>query len=341
MESMHIFQKIHKAVYLFSLLLLLGSLGLLVYESGKMNHAKTELSITNKNMEMLSGKIEELAKKEHSITEGSSEENKLSKDIGNEEGIQEDMEVTAQEYTIPLENKIQEEIKIFQDDGSLWSVYYCDLKGGGDFALNSNKMQAASLIKLFIMGCVYEDYDLMIIKDTKEQIDEWLKTMITVSDNEAANQLVYVLGGGDEAKGREKVDKFAKDHGYEDTHMGRLLLASNAVDDNYTSVLDCGKFLQDCYESRLPHSDEIQELLKQQTRRQKIPAGIPQNVIVGNKTGELQDVQNDVAIVYIEDYPYLLCVMSQEVKNSDEAMSKIAGLSKSVYSFVDDRMKRE
>lgn len=334
MELMRISHKTFIGIYLFSVLLLIGSLGLFMEESGQIHQTKEELTAANKSKELLSERIKEVSDKVDLETTEFHEEKSLTVKKENEESKQEDMEIKAPVYMETLKREIEGKITALQTDGSQWSVYFHDLNSGGNFALYNNKMQAASLIKLFIMGCVYEDYETMTLKDTREQIDEWLKTMITVSDNEAANQLVYVLGGGNETEGREKVDQFAADHGYVDTHMGRLLLASNAEDDNYTSVLDCGKFLQDCYENRLSHSGEMQELLKQQTRRQKIPAGLPSDVVVGNKTGELQTVQNDAAIVYTEEHPYLLCIMSQELSNSDAAISQISELSQSVYASV-------
>mgnify|MGYP000706601035 FL=1 len=89
-------------------------------------------------------------------------------------------------------------------------------------------MQAASLIKLYIMGAVYEDYDSLSSKYSKDQLDNALNSMITVSDNDAANTLVNYLGGGDNTAGMARVNKFCQDHGYTSTSMGRLLLADNS-----------------------------------------------------------------------------------------------------------------
>lgn len=108
----------------------------------------------------------------------------------------------------------------------------------------TQQMQAASLIKLYIMGAVYEDYDSLSATYGKDKLDDNLNSMITVSDNDAANTLVNYLGGGDDAAGMARVNKFCQDHGYTSTSMGRLLLADNSNGDNYTSVKDCGKFLK-------------------------------------------------------------------------------------------------
>ena len=126
-----------------------------------------------------------------------------------------------------------------------WSVYVCDLEKNTEGAIQDARMQAASLIKLYIMGAVYENYDSIVGQYGQSSVDSNLNSMITVSDNDAANTLVSYLGGGDSSAGMNVVNNFCSDKGYSSTHMGRLLLASNQYDDNYTSVSDCGHFLKE------------------------------------------------------------------------------------------------
>ena len=83
--------------------------------------------------------------------------------------------------------------------------------------------------------------------------------------------------------------------------MGRMLLASNENDDNYTSVGDCGHLLQEIYKqdtSGYTHAADMFNLLKAQTRCNKIPAQLPEGVKTANKTGELDNVENDAGIIY-------------------------------------------
>ena len=90
-----------------------------------------------------------------------------------------------------LLNKLQ--VQLPTDNGS-WSVYICDLPGESEGGLNAGSMQAASLIKLYIMGAVYEQYDTITSQYGKEAVDSALYSMITVSDNDCANTLVNDLG---------------------------------------------------------------------------------------------------------------------------------------------------
>lgn len=224
-----------------------------------------------------------------------------------------------------------------------WSVYICDLADGSESTINDTPMQAASLIKLFIMGAVYENYDSLSSQYGSAALDSYLTPMITVSDNDAANSLVSCLGGGDSAAGMQKVNSFCQAHGYTGTSMGRLLLASNEFGDNYTSAYDCGKFLKEIYQicsgttqtPSLSHAEEMYALLKQQQRTNKIPAALPEGVSVANKTGELSDVENDAGILYNTQggNDLVIVFLSQNLSSVGDAQNTIAQLSRSIYLY--------
>ena len=215
-----------------------------------------------------------------------------------------------------------------------WSVYVCDLVNNTEGAVQDARMQAASLIKLYIMGAVYENYDNIIAQYGQSSVDSNLNSMITVSDNDAANTLVSYLGSGDSSAGMSVVNDFCSQEGYSSTHMGRLLLASNQYDDNYTSVSDCGHFLKKVYKGNQEsdaHAQAEFALLAAQTRRNKIPAQMPAGVSVANKTGELSDVENDAGIIYNSQNDLIIVFMSENVPQPGSAQSTIASLSRQIY----------
>lgn len=215
-----------------------------------------------------------------------------------------------------------------------WSVYVCDLVNNTEGAVQDARMQAASLIKLYIMGAVYENYDNIIAQYGQSSVDSNLNSMITVSDNDAANTLVGYLGSGDSSAGMSVVNDFCSQEGYSSTHMGRLLLASNQYDDNYTSVSDCGHFLKKVYKGNQEsdaHAQAEFALLAAQTRRNKIPAQMPSGVSVANKTGELSDVENDAGIIYNSQNDLIIVFMSENVPQPGSAQSTIASLSRQIY----------
>lgn len=242
-----------------------------------------------------------------------------------------------------LVSQVQSQLPV--SNGS-WSVYICDLSGGSEATINDSPMQAASLIKLFIMGAVYENYDSLSQQYGSATLDSYLTPMITVSDNDAANSLVSCLGSGDSTAGMQKVNSFCQSHGYTNTSMGRLLLASNEFGDNYTSAYDCGKFLKEIYQicsgttqtPSLLHAEEMYSLLKKQQRTNKIPAALPEGVSVANKTGELSDVENDAGILYNAQggNDLVIVFLSQNLSSPGEAQNTIAQLSRSIYLYYND-----
>ena len=245
-----------------------------------------------------------------------------------------------------MDNLLNQVQSLLPSGNGTWSVYVCNLAKNTEGSSNDQQMQAASLIKLYIMGAVYEDYDSLSATYGKDKLDDNLNSMITVSDNDAANTLVNYLGGGDDAAGMARVNKFCQDHGYTSTSMGRLLLADNSNGDNYTSVKDCGKFLKEIYQicsgttqtPSLLHAEEMYSLLKQQQRTNKIPAALPEGVSVANKTGELSDVENDAGILYNAQggNDLVIVFLSQNLSSPGEAQNTIAQLSRSIYLYYND-----
>lgn len=247
----------------------------------------------------------------------------------------------AQEYLTSVLTAV--EAALPSDNGE-WAVYVCDLKTGVEGSINDHRMQAASLIKLYIMGAVYEQYEMLTEQYGKDSIDSNLYSMITVSDNDAANTLTTYLGAGDSSAGMQTVNRYCLLRNYTKSSMGRLLLQSNEFGDNYTSVANCGHFLKEVYlqsaqanldsadaNSEMRFASDMFNLLSAQTRLHKIPAQLPDSVSTASKTGELSDVENDAAILYDTDNDLILVFMSEHLSDCGAAQNTIASLSRQIY----------
>lgn len=232
-----------------------------------------------------------------------------------------------------------------QDNGT-WSVYVCNLLKDSDGTVNDTPMQAASLIKLYIMGAVYENYDSLAQSHSADTLDSNISAMITVSDNDAANTLVNWLGNGDDAAGMSVVNQFCQAHGFTSTQMNRLLLASSENGDNYTSAKDCGTFLKEIYQivngtisdSTLTNAEAMYYQLKMQQRKNKIPAQMPDGVHTANKTGELDTVENDAAIIFdtAKGIDLVICFMSQDLNDTATAQNTIATDARAIYGYYNE-----
>lgn len=245
-----------------------------------------------------------------------------------------------------MDNLLNQVQSLLPTDNGTWSVYVCNLLKDSDGTINDTPMQAASLIKLYIMGAVYENYGTIAQSHNSEEIDSNISAMISVSDNDAANTLVNWLGNGNDAAGMTKVNNFCQEHGFTSTQMNRLLLASKENGDNYTSVKDCGTFLKQIYQvvngtlpsSTLANADAMYFQLKTQQRKNKIPAQLPEGVGTANKTGELDTVENDAAIIYdtAKGIDLVVCFMSQDLTDTGAAQSTIAADARAIYGYYNE-----
>ena len=233
--------------------------------------------------------------------------------------------------------------------GENWAIAVMDLNTGNYSTIRADEtMQSAGLIKGFVMGAVYEklvfpDNSAQPSGDYEKTLKPLLTNMIAANDDPAASELVKLLGGGDFAKGAAVVNQFCKDHGYSSTHLGREFQASNDQDDNYTSASDCCRLLSEIYKKTLVNetaSSEMLALLKGQTQRTKLPAGLPQGVESGNMAGFVTAeqktgmIENDMAIVLDGAHPYVICVLANDIKANAEAQKTITEISKMVYQYM-------
>ena len=258
-------------------------------------------------------------------------------------------ETEEESYPEPVNTILAQVIADREAMGEHWAVGYEDLATGEVCGYHdADVMQSASVVKLFIMGAVYRymcyppegEEPIPFGEEYEGQLREVINSMITVSDNDAANLLVDRLGGGDFAKGAELIAEFCKENGYVGTSVGRRFLESNPTGDNYTTAADTRKFLSDLYHGKLVNEEasaKMLEIVKGQTLRNKIPSGLPEGFASGNKTGEMPEgyglgcIENDVAIIFPpegEGEGYILTVLSNDLAGrNDEAIAAIRQIS--------------
>jgi beta-lactamase class A len=81
--------------------------------------------------------------------------------------------------------------------------------------------------------------------------------------------------------------------------------------------------------------DSMLDILHQQRFRSGIPAGLPGDARVANKTGEMSTAAHDGGIVYLEDRkPYVVVILTEWDTGTDGRRSTIAQVSRAVYDYV-------
>ncbi len=229
-----------------------------------------------------------------------------------------------------LEKQLTEKMSGWQGD---WSLYFEDLRTERKISINSHQVYSASLIKLFVAQTAYQKVAEGKLSETTKLNDE-IRKMLTYSDNEAWKYIARALGGGSYSKGMIEATKVANVSGFSDT--GQFYQGEHK-NYNFTSVNDCGAFLKGLLNGTIvnpEYSGKILSLLKLQQHTHKIPAGIPDSVKTANKTGELDYIQGDAAIVYAPSGTYILCIIGDGLENGYGQVGKFVDLSKTIYEFL-------
>lgn len=221
--------------------------------------------------------------------------------------------------------------------GGTWSIYVKNLETGDILNLNDQAMYPANTIKAFVMASTYNEIYHKRLSETST-VTSLLRSMITVSDNESYNELVRRQTSSRRfTSGCAVVNKYLKKNGYTATGCHSSLSPSYTgyVGDggrNSSSAKDCAKLLEQIYKGKCvskAYSKKMLNLLLQQTRRSKIPAGIPSGIKVANKTGETSSVQHDMAIVYGKKTDYVIAVFTS---GCGSAYAGIKNVSRLVYN---------
>lgn len=229
-----------------------------------------------------------------------------------------------------------------------------DLSTGYSLGVNAGaSMPAASTIKIPVMVEVFEqlqagrfDLERRVVlrsadKDwgsgdlcdapagTSYPVSELLEKMIDVSDNTATNMLIRLVG-------RKHINASMRDLG-----LGRTRLADDIRTDGWgirqrlrTSPEDLVRLLTLMARRRLVDewsSNEMISILEQDQYNTLLPEPLPDDVPVAHKTGSFFDTLNDAGIVYADNAPYVIAVMTTALPSQNLGRSFIHSISRLAY----------
>ena len=231
-----------------------------------------------------------------------------------------------------------------------YSVVVKELEQGTGVAVNADRVfYAASLFKLAVMYEAFrraESGELRLSSEltvTPEALREDLGTldkvqlevgerlsigrlvelMMVFSDNTASVLLRDALG-------RPAIDQTIRSLGLRNTSLSSPDLPTTAMDMAILAeAIATGRGVSKAA------SQEMTQMLRKQSVRGRVPAGLPASVPVANKTGTWENAGHDVAIVYAPFGTYLLVVLSDLTVRDD----LIAALSSRVYAYYADRAR--
>ncbi|CAN5627393.1 serine hydrolase [soil metagenome] len=167
------------------------------------------------------------------------------------------------------------------------------------------------------------------------RVNELAKHMIVTSSNLATNLLIDLVGV-------EKIQQSLSEMGVEGIELKRGVedeKAFAAEMNNRVTALGLLGVLR-VIEERRAFSDEASaamlEILHQQQFRSGIPAGLPSDARVANKTGEISTVAHDVGLVYLPDRkPYALAILTEwDASDTSGRRETLAEISRAVYRHL-------
>lgn len=272
---------------------------------------------------------------------------------------------TRSENIIEVDRELQGKIEAFlSGKNGDYAVLVEDLKTGGtrNACINcGEKSEAASLYKLFLMAAVYQAVSnngklsmeteisakMSHLKEIYGGVDsgyenfpdseviaytvrEALERVAGISDNYAALMLAEKVGWG-------SVQNMANDIGTTQTSIKSPIT---------TSAKDTGLLLGKLYRGEvvsLNASEEILDMLTKSKLNNRIPAKLPETdpstgsgLKIAHKTGELAGVRNDAGIVFLGADPYVIVMLSKNLKGEDEGVENLAEISRIVYEYYNE-----
>jgi beta-lactamase class A len=247
-------------------------------------------------------------------------------------------------------------------DGVL-GVAILDLSDGKKFSLHADEVfPQASSIKIAVLAELYRQAqtgklkladlytvqasDLVPDSDimggltpgvTRITLRDLATMMVAVSDNSATNVLIDRVG-------MENVNALMDSLGLSHTRLRRKMMDLKAAGEgreNISTPAEMMTLLEDIYRGKFLNPEMTADFFKVLSTHKEsfIPRGLPEGLKIANKPGELEGVRNDSGVVFVENRPYVICVMTTYLRHEHDGEEAIARISAAAY-FTFDRLAR-
>jgi len=168
----------------------------------------------------------------------------------------------------------------------------------------------------------------------KYRLDDLAEWTITESDNVATDMLFDYLK-------LNTLEPAMRALGLKQMTVQRTIFAFDEIDrghDNLISANDLALLLGKIARKELPRSDWMLQILQKTHRHDLLQAGMPKDLKVAHKSGELTGFLHDGGIVYTTR-PYILVMLTRADKADSERF--LRGLSSEIYKTVNAEGKSE
>ncbi len=157
--------------------------------------------------------------------------------------------------------------------------------------------------------------------------------MVAVSDNSATNVLIDRVG-------MANVNSLMDSLGLPHTRLRRKMMDVKAAGEgreNISTPAEMTALLEDLYRGKILNPEMTSDFFKMLSthKRSFIPRDLPEGLKIANKPGELEGVRNDSGIVFVENRPYVICVMTTYLRHERDGEEAITKISAAAYRMFD------
>ena len=157
--------------------------------------------------------------------------------------------------------------------------------------------------------------------------------MVTVSDNAATNVLIDRVG-------KDNVNAMLHSLGLSKTMLRRKMMdvaAARRGEENVATPQEMVRLLEAIYKEKVLDKQATAEFIKQlsTSKQSYIPRYLPENVQVANKPGELEAVRTDSGIVYAQNRPFAISVMTAYDRDEKAAGRAISDVALEAYHYFE------
>jgi len=263
-----------------------------------------------------------------------------------------------------LWEKLQASIhEVDQSLDGVMGVAILDLASGQEFLLRANDIYPqASSIKIAVLLELYlqaqqgklklsdmytvQQSDLVQDSDimngltpgvTRITLRDLATMMVAVSDNSATNVLIDRVG-------MENVNTELDTLGLSHTRLRRKMMDLKGAAEgreNVSTPTEMMTLLEDVYRGKVLNHDMTADFFKMLSTHKDswIPRDLPEDLRIANKPGALEGVRNDSGIVFAQNRPFVICVMTTYLRRERDGELAISKIARDAYQTF-DRMGR-